>query len=219
MSALVLCPYVHRQSFEEMFETMHPSLSGGALCLDNTETNRGAAGSRNVGARRILDQGIDWLVDVSPVTRFGPHAGLDFVAQLAGSDAWVVQSSAPVNWHLIAWSRRLFERVGLFDENFWPIYGEDADMARRVHIAAEEDGRNAVWDCVDADAWVTMYGHSVRLAGIVPNMERCWTYYRAKWGGMSGAETYRRPFNAGESLAWWPRPPHSLHVPHEGWPA
>lgn len=123
MTFVVLCPFVHRPSFEKMIATLDPALAEQAIVIDNTRENLGAAGSRNVGARILLDAGADWLVDISPVTRFGPSAGRDFIAALdEHPDAWVVQSAAPVNWHLIAWHRRLFETVGEFDENFWPIY-------------------------------------------------------------------------------------------------
>lgn len=217
MTFLVVCPFVSREQFDLMWAGMHPQLRDRALILDNTAANRGAAGSRNIGARLLAERDLDWMVDVSPATRFGPSGGLDFRDALAARpDAWVVQSSAPVNWHLIAWHRRVYERVGLWDENFWPIYGEDGDFSRRIHIAVEEDQRGAAWECVDVDAWVTMYGHSLRLAGVKVDMARTWEYYRRKWGGLSGHETFVRPFGR-KPLDWWPTPPHAWAVNHEGW--
>lgn len=207
----MLCPYVHRPSFDAMWATLAPELRDDALVLDNTVTNLGAAGSRNVGARQLLDEDIDWLIDISPVTRFGPNGGLDFIELVEQSDGWIMQASTPVNWHLMAWSRRLFERVGLFDENFWPIYGEDGDMAHRVAIASREDGGNR-WDCVDVDAWVTMYGHSRKLANVTVDMETLWAYYDTKWGGHSGLERFTRPFDRDVGLAWWPMPPDPLSI-------
>ena len=209
MTFLVLCPYVHRPSFDAMWESLAPELRDGALVLDNTRENLGAAGSRNVGARRVLAEGLDWLGDVSPVVRFGAPGGLDFIEQLrAASDAWVVQSSTPVNWHLMAWARGMFERVGLFDENFWPIYGEDGDISRRIHVALAESGKTGAWRCVDADAWITMYGHSQRLAGIVADQPTLWAYYARKWGGASGQERFSRPFGDDSlPLSFWPTPP------------
>lgn len=204
MSYLVLCPFVHRPSHLEMMATLAPELSAQALVVDNTATNLGAAGSRNVGVRKLLEYGIDWLVDLSPVLRCGPPGGLDFLALLdENADAWVVQASAPVNWHCMAWHRRTFEAVGLWDENFWPVYGEDGDMAYRIACAMPPDS----WRNVDVDAWVTMYGHSVKLAGVQVDHARIWRYYERKWGGLSGAETYTTPFNTGHPISWWPTPP------------
>ena len=213
---LILCPYVHRPTFDTMTATLAPDLYDHAVIVDNTETNLGTAGSRNVGARRLLNEGIDWLVDISPVVRFGPSAGWDFIALLDDyPDAWVVQSSTPINWHLIAWHRRLFETVGLFDENFHPIYGEDGDMAYRVELARRSGvADSACWANIVVDAWITMYGHSAKLAGIVPNMKMIWSYFEAKWGGLSGNEQYEHPFgDETNDLAFWPVPPdpHSIY--------
>ncbi len=177
--------------------------------IDNTAENRGVAGSWNIGARQVLDEGADWLVSLSAATRFGPHRGLDFLAQLeALPDAWVVESCAPVGWHLIGWHRRCFERIGLFDENHWPAYGEDADWSWRLLVAIDEDRPRAPWVKVEVDAWIAMQGHGSRLAGIRPDYDATWAYHVAKFGGLSGHERFRRPFDD-ESLplSWWPVPP------------
>lgn len=224
MKYVLLLPFVHSESYDRMVATLHQDVLDSAACvivLDNTAHNRGCAASRNVGVRAMFDYDADWVIDVSPVTRFGPAGGRDFVESVAANDSWVVQSSTPVNWHCIAWSRRMHERVGLWDENFWPIYGEDGDMSRRIHLAMAEDppvGSSAArWDCVDTDAWITMHGHAAKLAGVWTDHERMWQYYVAKWNGRSGEETHVRPFGLDVGLDWWPSPPHALAWPHKGW--
>lgn len=209
MTFLVACPFVHAPSFEIMWGQLHPELRERAIPIDNTELNLGAAGSRNLAQRVAAERGVDWVVEVSPVVRFGPPGGLDFVRALEDhADAWVVQSWAPLNWHLIAWSTGLPKRVGLWDENFWPVYGEDGDMSRRIHLAAAEDGHAAAWACVPVDAWITMHGHSVRLANVQVDYPTIWSYYEAKWGGRSGEERFTRPFDAPDiPLSWWPSSP------------
>lgn len=123
MRYVVACPFVHRPSFDAMWATMAPALRSKAVVIDNTRQNLGAAGSRNLAARVAVERDADWVIEVSPVTRFGPPGGSDFVANVAmHHDAWVVQSSTPVNWHCIAWSMRLYKRVGFWDQNFWPVY-------------------------------------------------------------------------------------------------
>jgi hypothetical protein len=195
MSYIVLCPFVHRPSFDAMMNTLDPDLADEAIVLDNTVENLGAAGSRNVGIKRLRDEGAEWLVDISPAARFGPPGGLDFLAFLdANPDAWVVQSASPVNWHCMGWHRRLFETVGDFDENFWPIYGEDGDIAYRYQVAARSHP-DARWTVVDTDAWITMYGHSHKLAGVRADQETLWAYYTQKWGGRSGHERFAHPFD------------------------
>lgn len=216
MSYVIVVPYVHKPSKDRMMATLASELASEVHLINNSGTpNLGAAGSRNLGARLVLQQGADWHIEVSPATRFGPTGGVDFLNQLEQHpDAWVVQCSAPVNWHVIAWHRRLYEAVGLWDENFWPIYGEDGDMSRRIHLAtAEQPG---TWACVDIDAWMIGYGHSVRLGGVKPDHEMLWRYYRAKWGGSHGAEHYTLPFNNPRNgLDYWPQADEPLSIINE----
>ena len=107
--------------------------------------------------------------------------------------------------------------VGLADENFWPIYGEDADFSRRVHVAQAE-GWGGAWVNHPVDAWLAMVGHASKLTGIRLDFPRKWAYYTTKWGGLSGAETFARPFDDVDlPLSFWPRPPDPRAVSHEGW--
>lgn len=212
MTAVIVLPSIHPPYTEACLDGLAPDVAALTVVVDNTVENRGVAGSWNIGARRVLDEGLDWLVSLSAATRFGPCGGRDFIDLLDRySSSWVVESSVPVGWHLIGWSRELLERVGLFDENHWPAYGEDADMAHRVGVAISESDWPAyreAWRVEPVDAWLAMQGHGTKLAGVQVDMTKTWAYHRAKWGGLSGHETCRRPFGDPTlPLGFWPTPP------------
>ena len=220
MNFVAVLPSIHPPYTEKCLAGMSSELRDRLMLVDNTERNRGLAASWNLGAQQVLDTGADWLVIVSAAVRFGTPGGLDFLDLLTDHDpaaTWVVESSAPVNQHLMAWSRPMLEGVGLADENFFPIYGEDADFSRRVHVAQAE-GRAGWWEKKPVDAWIAMVGHATKLAGVQYDFPRKWGYYVSKWGGQSGHETFARPFDdPGLPLSFWPRPPDPRAVQHEGW--
>lgn len=218
MNVVAVLPSIHPPYTERCLAGMHADLADRLLVVDNTTRNRGLAASWNRGAREVLATGADWLVIVSAGVRFGLAGGRDFLDVLDGfSDAWVVESAAPVNQHLMGWSRAMLEGVGLADENFWPIYGEDADFSRRVHVAQSE-GWGGTWENRPIDAWLAMPGHATKLAGVTVNWDRTWAHYTRKWGGQSGHETYARPFGDDSlPLSFWPTPPDPRACNHEGW--
>lgn len=180
---------------EQCLETLHPEVRDHVITIDNTIDNKGAAGSYNIGARKVLEEKLDWLITLSPSTRFGPSGGRDFIEYMKTlKDDYVLQSEVPTGWHFIAWSRLMFERIGIWDSSFAPCYFEDTDISRRILIAMEEDGKHR-WKMFDTDAWITMQGYSARLAGINKSQDHLKKYFTKKWGGEPGHETFTRPFN------------------------
>lgn len=207
-------------------ESMAPEFRDHVVVLDNTVVNRGVAASWNVVAREVIEDQLDWFVILSAATRFGRSGGVDFVRLLDGnSDAWVIESGWPsrgnqwVGWHLLAWSRiHVLERIGLFDENAWPAYGEDADISWRVLTAMIETGEEDVWRKPNVDAWVQSIAHGAHLAGALTDFPSTWAYHQAKWGGLSGHETFSRPFDDPLlPLSFWPVPPDPRARDHAGW--
>lgn len=197
-------PFTHVPSRDECVETMHKSLRANLMEVDNTVDNRGAAGAYNIGAHHVVDNNLDWLITLSPSTRFGPEGGRDFIKFLdkVNDTGWVVEAEVPVGWHFIAWHRRLFDAIGFWDENFWPVYGEDADISKRILIAIEEMKLTNVWHRFEMDGWLTMQGYSAHLGKKQHSQVEIWEYYKRKWGGLSGQEEYNRPFGD-KPLDYW----------------
>lgn len=216
-SFLIALPSIYVPFTELCVEGMADDVRDRVQVIDNTGTNLGVAASWNTVGRRVRDEGLDWLIVCSAATRFGPTGARDFIDQLdALPDAWVVEPGISaagrlpvVGWHFLAWSRHVLDRVGLFDENFWPAYGEDMDISRRVLLASREDHPGPdFWVKITIDAELELAGHGVKLAGIVPDIPLLWSYYERKWGGPFGREWFKRPFgDPAAGLDWWPTSP------------
>lgn len=219
-SFLIALPSIYQPFTDDCVESMSPVLREHLHVIDNTAVNRGVAASWNDVARKVQDEGRDWLIVCSAATRFGAPGGEDFIAALEEHpDAWVVEPGMSaagrlpvVGWHFIAWSRaNVLDRVGLFDENFWPAYGEDMDMSRRILTAAALRSSGACdvpggfWAKVTIDAEIVMAGHGTKVAKVQIDLAEIYAYYARKWGGPYGRELWRRPFGK-YRLDYWPEP-------------
>ena len=85
------------------------------------------------------------------------------------------------------------QTLGCFDENFFPIYCEDQDYARRAALAGLSEE-----NCADTN--VTHGGSSAIFASAELARQNALTqayniaYYERKWGGGAGAERFATPF-------------------------
>src|ERR1700758_2399570 len=107
--------------------------------------NLGVARAWNVGAREVVDRGLDYLILMSASMMFGPIKETTWMRQMRtfwGAD--VIESDGH-SWHLIALHRRCFEQVGYFDENFYPAYFEQIDWCRRLRMLDMEGAWPRVW--------------------------------------------------------------------------
>lgn len=168
--------------------------------------NLGVAGSWNVGAREVMREGseFDWLVILSASMEFGPALHTTFREEVARYPDAVIVESMGNSWHLIAIARDTLRAVGLFDENFYPAYEEAIDWGYRQKLLGLEVPWPRVW-CNAMSVGAAL--HVKRELWDAPTCP--WgplgDYYRAKWGGPKGEETFTRPFGHAEnSLDWWP---------------
>ena len=170
--------------------------------VDNTVKNKGVAASWNLGIDELDRIGGDWLIIVSAAIRFGPPGGLDFLAACeANPDALALEAAQGIGWHLIAINRRTIDRVGRFDENFHPAYFEDIDYGRRMWLEFDQEQ----WPRFHADVSIAGVSHGVDLGGAKIDNTKLASYYRSKWGGDKGAETYDKPFGR-RPIHYWPQP-------------
>lgn len=154
---------------------------------DKDGHNLGVARSWNIGAREVLERNLDYLLIVSTSMMFGPAMHTTWREQMEtfwGSDLIECDGHS---WHLVAIHRSVFERVGLFDENFYPGYFEAIDFAQRMRMVGNVDWPRA-W--VNAMSVATGAALDIISCPAGPLLD----YYKLKWGGEKGQETYVRPF-------------------------
>lgn len=179
--------------------------------VDNTDPdgNRGVAASWNVGVDRVLTEHHGWLVLLSAAVRFAPKGASGFAALLDRQPDNVIAVESQYGWHCIGFRREVFVKVGRFDENFWPAYWEDNDLARRVHCGFGIDP--PWWPKVEVAASDAGPAHGLRLVLNArpshqrPNPDRLLDYFTAKHGGPPSKETFTRPWGR-FPLDYWPDP-------------
>lgn len=181
--------------------------------------NLGVAASWNVGIHQMYEASNDWLVICSAAVRFGPAGGEDFLRELVDWDTGrferhgicALEADGGLGWHLIAFHRSVFERVGYFDENFWPAYHEDNDFSYRIQLAYDVDSRapdfvGPLWPKVAVDARLDQVAHGIKRGGVTVDLVALEQYYARKWGGTSTNETLTSPFGTTHPVSWWKDP-------------
>ena len=175
------------------------------LVIDNTEGhNRGVAASWNAGIDRMTETGADWLVVAGESMRFGPDGGTDLEVQLRPDDHW---TDTLFGWHYVAFHRATLERVGRFDENFWPAYFEDSDFLVRLHLAGLPSPRlNQLphrW--VNTGAHDLGTEHSIREGLVDVDFTALVNYWRLKWRAEPPDHGTDHPFGSHTAdWTWWP---------------
>lgn len=159
--------------------------------------NLGVARSWNIGARRVLDEGLDYLLIMSASMLFGPEYQTTWRRQMESFWGHNVLEATGHSWHLIAIHRRIFEQVGLFDENFH-AYEEAIDFGYRMRMLGLE--------CGFISLWVNALSQGAGLHGplISCPAEPLQRYYQSKWNGRKGEERWVQPFGSKPIDYWEP---------------
>lgn len=208
MKYTVVLPYVYEPYFKECIKTCKFDPNN-MLVIDNTKENIGIMRSHNLGVKKMHDDDSDWLIILSAAIRFGKKGGLDFIEALEKHPDHIALEAADVfGWHLIAFSRNLVDKVGLWDENFTPYGYDDLDYSWRIQQAFGLDARSQLWEKVYIDVKDTTMAHSLELGGVKPDNEKLRQYYYKKWGVLpedNHDNAFVRPFNfTGNPLTYWP---------------
>lgn len=170
------------------------SIESDVWVLDRPGRNLGVAASWNRGVDRLMATGRDHLVLLSESIYF-TDGMTSFLAQLEGVTSGL---RSLFGWHLQSMTRYVLDVCGRFDETFWPAYMEDSDMIRRMALAGllhdhhEHDGTGVV----DRGT-----AHCLKRGLVEVNFGQLMEYYRAKWGGPPGSETFAAPFE-GRARRW-----------------
>lgn len=160
--------------------------------------NLGVARAWNVGARAVIDRGLDYLVILSASMQFGPNLHTTWVEQMERFWGHPAIECDGHSWHLICFNRGVFETIGLFDERFFPAYFEGIDFSRRMKHA----GMEGAWP----RCWVNALSQAVAGHGQVVSTpaQPLLDYYERKWGGPKGEERWDVPFGDKPIDYWEP---------------
>lgn len=192
MRIAAVLPSIYAPWTERCLRSMSNRLHNNCTVVDNTVENRGVAASWNIGIDVMEQRRASWLVIVSAAVRFGAPGGEDFLDALDADEDSPAVEALFMGWHLIAFRASTIERVGRFDEVFWPAYYEDIDYGRRAALAFRF--APPYWNKVECEVSHGGHAHGVTLGGVEVNNAKQERTYRRKWGGPKGAETFRHPY-------------------------
>lgn len=167
--------------------------------IDNWNQNRGVAGGWNEGIRRALEAGCEAIAVSNDDVRLWPGTLQKLVRCM--EDYPLVSATAsegpeeylyPADYSLFMIRPDLVEKVGWFDEVFYPAYFEDNDMNYRLKLAGYPETR---WGGarIDHVGSVTQNWNGDMVVSH-SDFEKNRLYYKTKWGGVPGEETYTMPF-------------------------
>lgn len=224
MSTLLAVPVIEPQFARQCLDTIDPALHRQLLVIDNcrwplnwhprhatihrARHNLGVARSWNLAVVHARQTGHDAVALFSSSVRFGEAAANDLAAVDPGE--WGVLQ-APAYWHTAVFSLALFDRIGIFDESFFPAYYEDCDFHRRWLLARIDIPMRTE----SLDLHVERDGHGVdalrreHSGSATINLDALADYWQKKWGcHVDDREDltrgHRTPFgDPAKPLSWW----------------
>ena len=171
-------------------------------------TNRGGARSLNEAICRAQDDAADVFIvwqddlyarpgDIALIANSmlaNPdcsYAECEGYVQRTGRTEWLGLTGGAINL-------RAIDRVGYFDQNFWPMYFDDTDWRYRAKLAGLSSVRVP-------GAYLTHAGSKTHTDVQPEKFDEYFypnkAYYENKWGGDGGSEQFTTPFNA-PALDW-----------------
>jgi GT2 family glycosyltransferase len=156
-------------------------------------SNLGVSTSWNHG-HRLLSEYVIWACDDMEL-----HSNtIEELVKAADANPEVgffyPQDNAHTTFGVNLLRRWAFEKIGPYDENFYPAYFEDNDYAHRIKLAGVPmmtvpGGMNHVGSAtIKSYSEAEMQAHHGRF-------ESLRAYYIKKWGGQPGHEQFKTPFN------------------------
>lgn len=151
----------------------------------------------------VRDDQSDYYAFLSSSCWMSGSALLDAIERHADPERGLLTSEG---FHCFVLAASVFDRVGLFDENFYPAYYEDSDFLRRLDLAGVHTGPNPM-PKVELNECRCKTAYHLRHGYVRPAATHAlkW-YYSRKWAGLPGHERWTRPFGT-RPLDYWPKPP------------
>ena len=180
--------------------------------------NRGSCASWNIGLRKMDTTPAEFVIIFSPGTQF-PNGADEFVNAVLDAEKNNPKQSYLVTgdgFHTVGITKRLYKLLGLFDENLYPAYRDDADWQRRSFLqyqaTSEKKFSQTVFDIEKELTLGTGARNNYIFAHYWSNIDIQVQYYIKKWGGDVGMEKYKLPFGDKPLSYWEPDQTQKVHL-------
>jgi len=160
--------------------------------------NVGVAGAWNLMIDRARILRAEKIIIANDDVQLGSRA----IEQLLGHKAdWV---NSCYDYSLFVLSTSLVDRIGWFDEAFWPAYYEMMCFFYRMKLGRVSMKTIAVEMRHELNGTIKSLS-PVQRAAFMRRCEELCQYYVKKWGGVPRAEKFNRPFNGRTPRGWHER--------------
>lgn len=161
--------------------------------------NLGCGAAMNIGLRKIESDGLDYVIILSPSALF-TNSIQDFVDIIEEREKkeknyyYLTVANMKTDLHAFAVTKRCVDEVGLYDENFYPVYYDDTDYGYRMSLIGAQKTL-----CYPPRISQDLGGGVKSDEGIFNlywvNVNHIHDYYVRKWGGEHTQELFKTPFN------------------------
>jgi GT2 family glycosyltransferase len=216
------CHLFLHSKYPQLVEACNRIAQNPAVVYHPYASNRGVAKSWNEGmlaayaahANVVIIANDDIALAPGDLSKLAEKAAAfrdRYIISCAGFHQRFNHRQPSVGYSCFAINPIAIERLGCFDENIFPAYCEDQDYARRAGLSGLHEE-----NCPDTG--LTHLGSNSVLTDPVLSQQNALThrrnldYYRQKWGGYGGHETFSHPFN-NPRLSYY-IPPRSRQTPY-----
>ena len=175
------------------------------VIVESHPYNLGCAGSWNRGIKAFFDDGFEWALVINDDVELLPDTVSSFIEAI-GPDSPLVWSPNE-SMSAFAIHKRAIEKVGWFDENFWPAYREDEDFVHRMKVAGIRPSAAPGAEVLHCRSSSLNYSEYLWFQHRTRFDQQNLLYYGRKWGGAPHHERFTSPFNqVSNKLNYWPSP-------------
>ena len=194
---------VHNYNHPRTMEIGHNCKKEGAEIVPFLGDNRGSCESWNIGLKKMDITPSKFVIIFSPGTQFpkGADQFLNAVLEAEEDNPKLCYRVKGDGFHTVCITKKLYDILGLFDENFYPAYRDDADWQRRCFLLGSRFSES-LFDIEKELTLTTGARNNYIFAHYWHNIDIQVQYYIKKWGGDVGMEKYELPFG-NEPLSYW----------------
>lgn len=184
-----------QRKINQSIEINNPESSGVLFVTHNT-TNIGVAASWNLICKKIFDSGHTHAIIPNDDVYWGHNAErMNYLLSTYPRDFYKTSHD---NWCFFVISKTTYQKVGPFNEAFFPAYFEDRDYFRRMKLAG-----CSVFESVWFDPQIMHESQSIKKDNsLLDNFDKNEQLYIDMWGGKPGFEKYDLPFNGKKKIVW-----------------
>ncbi len=194
---------VHNYDHPRTIEIGKKCKKEGAEIIPFLGDNRGSCESWNIGLRKMDTTPSRFVIIFSPGTQFpkGADQFVDTVLDAEKNNPKLCYRIRGDGFHTVCITKKLHEILGLFDENLYPAYRDDADWQRRVSLLGFRFSES-LFNIEKELTLTTGARNNYIFAHYWHNLDIQIPYYVEKWGGDVGMEKYKLPFG-NKPLSYW----------------